>query len=126
MEGTVKFFNRRKGFGFVSGDDEKDYFVHFTALAQGTFLRDNDRVSFEPVEGEKGLKAEQVSLLEKASERSDLPAEEAPATEKEAPVEEQPAKEAPATEEEAPVKEEPVEEAPEAEKEAPVEEEKQE
>ena len=89
MEGTVKFFNRRKGFGFVSGDDEKDYFVHFTALAQGTFLRDNDRVSFEPVEGEKGLKAEQVSLLEKASERSDLPAEEAPATEKEAPVEEE-------------------------------------
>jgi len=75
MEGTVKFFNRKKGFGFVSGDDGKDYFVHFTGLAQGTFLRDNDRVSFNPAEGDRGLKAENVTLLEKASDRNDLPAE---------------------------------------------------
>lgn len=68
MEGTVKFFNRKKGFGFISGEDSKDYFVHFTGLAQGTFLRDNDKVSFEPVEGDKGLKAEKVTLLQKASE----------------------------------------------------------
>lgn len=74
MEGTVKFFNRKKGFGFVSGDDGKDYFVHFTGLAQGTFLRDNDRVSFDPAEGDRGLKAENVTLLEKASDRGDLPA----------------------------------------------------
>jgi cold shock CspA family protein len=123
MEGTVKFFNRRKGFGFISGDDGKDYFVHFTALAEGTFLRDNDKVSFEAADGEKGLKAEKITLLEKASDRSDLPAEgeeapaEAPATE-EAPVEETPA-EAPATEE-APVEETPAEEP--ATEEAPVEE----
>ncbi|HLC52827.1 MAG TPA: cold shock domain-containing protein [Candidatus Nanoarchaeia archaeon] len=71
MEGTVKFFNRQKGFGFISGDDGKDYFVHFTALPQGVTLRDNDRVSFEPAEGDRGLKAESVKLLEKASERSD-------------------------------------------------------
>ena len=83
MEGTVKFFNRRKGFGFVSGEDEKDYFVHFTALKQGTFLRDNDKVSFDAEEGEKGPKAINVTLLEKASDRSDLPAEEG-----EAPAEE--------------------------------------
>ena len=56
MEGTVKFFNRRKGFGFITGDDGKDYFVHFTALKQGTFLRDNDKVTFEAVEGDKALK----------------------------------------------------------------------
>lgn len=68
MEGTVKFFNRKKGFGFINGEDGKDYFVHFTGLAQGTFLRDNDKVSFEPVEGDKGLKAEKVTLLQKASE----------------------------------------------------------
>ena len=89
MEGTVKFFNRRKGFGFVSGDDGKDYFVHFTALAEGTFLRDNDKVSFEPAEGEKGLKAEKVELLEKASDRSDLPAEGEEAAPEEAPAEEE-------------------------------------
>src|SRR3989338_6066827 len=69
MEGTVKFFNRRKGFGFIHGDDGKDYFVHFTALPQGVFLRENDRVAFEGATGDRGLKAEHVRLLEKGSER---------------------------------------------------------
>lgn len=69
MEGTVKFFNRKKGFGFISGDDGKDYFVHFSALPQGVFLRDNDKVSFNGVEGDRGLKAENVQLLQKGSER---------------------------------------------------------
>lgn len=69
MEGTVKFFNRKKGFGFISGDDGKDYFVHFSALPQGVFLRENDRVSFNGAEGERGLKAEGVQLLQKGSER---------------------------------------------------------
>ena len=69
MEGTVKFFNRKKGFGFISGEDGKDYFVHFTALPQGVFLRDNDKVSFDGVEGDRGLKAENVQLLQKGSER---------------------------------------------------------
>ena len=68
MEGTVKFFNRKKGFGFVSGQDGKDYFVHFTGLSQGTFIRDNDVVSFDAEEGERGLKATNVKLLKKASE----------------------------------------------------------
>ena len=109
MEGTVKFFNRKKGFGFINGDDGKDYFVHFSGLTEGTFLRDNDKVSFESAEGDRGLKAEQVVLLQKGSERDDLPEEEeAPATEEapaeEAPVEEEKAEE-PATEE-APVEEE--------------------
>lgn len=69
MEGIVKFFNRKKGFGFISGDDGKDYFVHFTALPKGVFLRDNDKVSFDGVEGDRGLKAENVQLLQKGSER---------------------------------------------------------
>ena len=114
MEGTVKFFNRKKGFGFISGDDGKDYFVHFSGLAEGTFLRDNDRVSFEAAEGERGPKAEKVTLLEKASDRDDLEEESA---EEEAPVEE-PAEEEtpeePAEEEtpEEPAKEEASEEEP--------------
>ncbi|PIN74064.1 hypothetical protein COV20_02380 [Candidatus Woesearchaeota archaeon CG10_big_fil_rev_8_21_14_0_10_45_16] len=75
MEGTVKFFNRKKGFGFIAGDDGKEYFVHFTGLAKGTFLRDNDRVSFEGAEGDRGLKAQNVTLTQKASDRSDVPQE---------------------------------------------------
>jgi len=69
MEGIVKFFNQKKGFGFISGDDGKDYFVHFTALPKGTFLRDGDKVSFNSAEGDRGLKAENVQLLEKGSQR---------------------------------------------------------
>ena len=76
MEGTVKFFNRKKVFGFIAGDDGKDYFVHFTGLSKGTFLRDNDKVSFETDEGERGPKAVNVTLLQKASDRPDLPKEE--------------------------------------------------
>ncbi|HIH12044.1 TPA: cold-shock protein [Candidatus Woesearchaeota archaeon] len=70
MQGTVKFFNRTKGFGFIHGDDGKDYFVHSTALPRGLFLRDNDYVSFDSVQGDRGMKAENVKLLEKGSERS--------------------------------------------------------
>ena len=119
MEGTVKFFNLKKGFGFVKGDDDKDYFVHISAIQGVKFLRDNDRVSFEPGEGDRGLKAENVNLLEQGSarEEGEEPAEEAPA--EEAPVEEEAPAEEPA-EEEKPA-EEPQEEQP-AEEETPAEE----
>ena len=84
MEGTVKFFNRKKGFGFIQGNDGNDYFVHYTAIPEGVFLRDNDLVSFDTGEGDRGLKAENVQLLTKGSERTDLPEEtsEEPAEEK--------------------------------------------
>ncbi|MBT3297451.1 cold shock domain-containing protein, partial [archaeon] len=112
MEGTVKWFNRKKGYGFVNGEDGEEYFVHFTAIKQGTFLRDNDKVSFEAVNGDKGRQAADVVLLQKGSEimAAEEPAEE-PA--EEAPVEE------PAQEEQ-PVEEAPVEEP--AQEEQPVEE----
>lgn len=63
MEGKVKFFNRGKGFGFIQGDDGKDYFVHSTALKEGVSLQENSRVSFEAVEGDRGLKADNVQLI---------------------------------------------------------------
>ncbi len=77
MEGNVKWFNRKKGYGFIEGDDQQEYFVHFTGLAPKTFIRENDRVSFDPAETEKGKQAKNVNLLQKGSERGDMPAEEA-------------------------------------------------
>jgi cold shock protein len=68
MEGTVKWFNTRKGYGFIKGEDDNEYFVHHSALGQGVFLRDNDKVSFDPADGEKGKQAQNVKLLQKASE----------------------------------------------------------
>ncbi len=68
MKGTVKFFNRMKGFGFITGEDEKDYFVHKSALPEGTTLNDNDEVTFEVVEGDRGPKAEKVVLVKTSEE----------------------------------------------------------
>lgn len=62
MKGTVKFYNEGKGFGFItSEEDGKDYFVHQTGLNAGVSIRDNDSVTFDVVDGERGPKAENVS-----------------------------------------------------------------
>jgi len=64
MEGTVKFFNSTKNFGFITGEDGKDYFVHVSGLKdEGTRLREGDKVSFEAMKGDKGMKAEKVEKL---------------------------------------------------------------
>ena len=62
-EGTVKFFNSEKQFGFINGDDGKSYFVHATQLEPGTRITEGDRVSFTPANGERGPKAERVAKL---------------------------------------------------------------
>ena len=64
MNGTVKFFNDSKGFGFISGEDGNEYFVHTTGLTEGTRIRENDSVTFDVVEGERGPKAENVARVE--------------------------------------------------------------
>ena len=61
MEGTVKFFNEQKGFGFISGEDGKEYFVHLSGLAEGMNLQENDSVTFEVEEGDRGPKAVNVN-----------------------------------------------------------------
>tara|TARA_Y100000034_G_scaffold119808_1_gene161963 strand:+ start:3439 stop:3636 length:198 start_codon:yes stop_codon:yes gene_type:complete len=63
-EGTVKFFNETKGFGFIEGEDGKEYFVHTTGLEQGVRLNEGDKVSFEVVQGDRGPKAEKVRKIE--------------------------------------------------------------
>ena len=64
-EGTVKWFSDQKGFGFITQENGPDVFVHHSAIQGDGFktLAENDRVSFEAVEGEKGLKAENVVKL---------------------------------------------------------------
>lgn len=64
MEGKVKFFNDSKGFGFVVADDGNEYFVHISGVQEGLKLRENDHVSFDVVEGDRGPKAENVALIE--------------------------------------------------------------
>lgn len=61
MKGTVKFFNEVKEFGFITGEDGKDYFVHKTALANGESLDKEDKVSFEVEKGDRGPKAVKVT-----------------------------------------------------------------
>ena len=60
VEGTVKFFNAMKHFGFIAGDDGKEYFVHSSGLKEGASITEGDKVSFKAVEGDRGLKAEEV------------------------------------------------------------------
>lgn len=64
MKGKVKFFNEVKGFGFIVGEDGKEYFVHSSGLNSGVSLREGDSVTFEVEQGEKGPKASKVSKEE--------------------------------------------------------------
>lgn len=60
MNGTVKFFNAMKGFGFVAGEDGKEYFVHISAIADGSRLSEGDAVTFDIEQGNRGPKAGNV------------------------------------------------------------------
>ena len=62
MKGKVKFFNESKGFGFIAGEDGKDYFVHVTGIKEGVSIKDNDSVTFDVEQGDKGPKAVNVDL----------------------------------------------------------------
>ena len=61
MKGTVKWFNERKGYGFIEGEDGNDYFAHHSAIQGGAYLNDGDAVSFDPAEGDRGKKAEKIA-----------------------------------------------------------------
>ena len=65
MKGTVKWFNAKKGFGFISDEEGNDVFVHFSALQMDGFkvLDVGDEVEFEVIDGEKGPQAANVTKL---------------------------------------------------------------
>ncbi|MFW6006553.1 MAG: cold shock domain-containing protein [Bacillota bacterium] len=60
--GEVKWFDEKKGYGFIEREDGDDVFVHFSAIQQDGFknLEDGQKVEFEIVEGDRGLQAENV------------------------------------------------------------------
>jgi CspA family cold shock protein len=61
--GTVKWFNEKKGFGFITEDGGNDVFVHYSAIKEEGFktLAEGDKVSFEVVKGPKGPQAANVT-----------------------------------------------------------------
>ena len=64
-QGTVKWFNEAKGYGFISRDSGEDVFVHFSAIQGSGFrnLQEGQAVQFEVVRGPKGFQAANVSAL---------------------------------------------------------------
>ena len=64
-QGTVKWFNSAKGFGFIEREEGEDVFVHYNAIEGDGFksLEEGDKVQFEVEEGPKGLQAGKVSKI---------------------------------------------------------------
>ncbi|HMG31795.1 MAG TPA: cold-shock protein [Jiangellaceae bacterium] len=64
-QGTVKWFNSEKGYGFIAVDGGQDLFVHYTAIDMEGYrsLEDGQRVEFEVGQGPKGPQAEQVHIV---------------------------------------------------------------
>lgn len=62
MKGKVKWFNAEKGYGFISGEDGKDIFVHYSQILQDGYksLDEGVEVTFDAVESDKGLQARNV------------------------------------------------------------------
>ena len=64
-EGTVKWFNEAKGFGFIEQDNGADVFVHFSQIQGDGFktLAEGERVNFDVAQGQKGPQAERVNKI---------------------------------------------------------------
>ena len=67
IEGAVKFYNPNKRFGYITGDDGKDYRVHESGLKEGVAIEANDRVSFKVVISYKGPEAVEVEKISESA-----------------------------------------------------------
>ncbi len=67
-EGTVKWFNNAKGYGFLGRDDGSDVFVHYSAIQTDGYksLKEGEAVQYDVIQGEKGPQADQVSRVKAA------------------------------------------------------------
>jgi len=65
MEGTVKWFNADKGYGFIAGSDQSDYFAHFGEIQSEGYktLKEGQTVSFEVEDGPKGPAAKTIVVV---------------------------------------------------------------
>jgi len=65
MKGKVKWFNKSKGYGFITGEDGKEYFVHWQSIKEEGYktLIEDDNVEFKTTETEKGIQAIEVSRI---------------------------------------------------------------
>ncbi|AND83436.1 cold shock domain-containing protein [Clostridium tyrobutyricum] len=65
MTGTVKWFNGEKGYGFITGEDGKDIFAHFSQINSNGYksLDEGQKVSYDEGKGQKGPQAENITVL---------------------------------------------------------------
>ncbi len=68
MEGIVKWFDRKKGFGFIKCEG-KNYFFHISMLEANSKIEEGDKVSFEPKKDPRGIKAIKVRKISERSKR---------------------------------------------------------
>lgn len=63
MKGTIKWYNTRKGYGFIQGEDGKDVFVHRSAIPTGIYLNEGDQVEYEIEKTDRGMQATNIKKL---------------------------------------------------------------
>jgi CspA family cold shock protein len=71
LVGTVKWFDVKKGFGFIINSEGKDVFVHYSSIEGDGFrsLKDGEKVEYEQIEGNKGLSAQHVKRMNVPAEK---------------------------------------------------------
>ena len=68
MNGVIKFFNTSKNYGFITSEEEKDYFYHISGVEGEQVLNEGEKVSFEVEQGDRGEKAVKIKKIESSEE----------------------------------------------------------
>ena len=70
MKGTIKWYNEKKGFGFIIGEDKKEIFVHRTATPMGIVFNEGDEEEYEIEESDRGQRATNIKKRQNFKERN--------------------------------------------------------